>query len=81
MNDSIRTLSTERLLEALLFEVSNCLVASVGYGETAKEKLDSSHPAFSAVTIALQTAERAHAFVRQVGEEWRRRKISGSADH
>lgn len=80
MNDYFRSASTERLLEALLFEVGNCLLASVGYGERAKEKLDSSHPAFSAVTIALQTAERAQAVVREVGKEWLRRKSASSAD-
>jgi hypothetical protein len=53
MNDSIRSLSTELLLETLLFEVGNLLVAAVGYGEMAKEKLDSSHPAFASATNAL----------------------------
>ena len=63
------------LLGSLLFEVNNCLLATVGYGGSAKEKLDSSHPAFSDLTIALQTAERAQAFAREVSDEWYRRKI------
>lgn len=80
MNDYLRSASTESLLEVLLFELGNCLLASVGYGEEAKEKLDSSHPAFSSVTIALQTAERAQAVVQKVGEEWRRRKSASNSD-
>ena len=82
MDDPIRGLTAERLLENLVFEVSNLLMASVGYGEVAKENLDSSHPAFSAVTNALQAAERARARVRQVGDELRRRRsqAGGSKD-
>jgi hypothetical protein len=80
MNDYSRSASAERLLETLLFEVGNCVLASVGYAEKAKENLDASHPAFSAVTIALQTAERAQAIVRQVGEEWLRRKKANNTD-
>jgi len=80
MDDWIRTASTERLLGSLLFEVNNCLLATVGYGGRAKEKLDSSHPAFSDLTIALKTAERAQAFAQEVGKEWYRRKNSESAD-
>jgi hypothetical protein len=75
MDDPISGLTTERLLERLVFEVSNLLTASVGYGELAKEKLDSSHPAFSDVTNALQAAERSRGVVKRVGEEWRRRKV------
>jgi len=75
MDDPISGLTTERLLEGLVFEVSNLLTASVGYGELAKEKLDSSHPAFSDVTNALQAAERSRGVVKRVGEEWRRRKV------
>ena len=58
MDNSIRSLTTESLLEAILFHVGILLVNSAGYCEIAKEKLDSSHPAFSAVTSALQQAER-----------------------
>ncbi len=75
MDDSMSGLTTERLLEGVLFEVSNVLVASVGYGQLAKENLDSSHPAFSHVTNALQAAERARAVVQRVGDEWRRRRL------
>lgn len=80
MDDRIRSLTTERLLEVLLFDVGNLLVAIVGDSEIAKEKLDSSHPAFSPVTNALQTAERATTVMQQVGQEWRRRKITSRAD-
>ncbi len=78
MDDSIRSLSTERLLELLLFDVGNLLLAIVGDGGVAKEKLDSSHPAFLSVTTGLQAAERARTVIQQVGEEWRRRKIASS---
>jgi hypothetical protein len=37
MDDPISGLTTERLLEGLVFGVSNLLMASVGYGELAKE--------------------------------------------
>ena len=80
MNDSIRGLTAEGLLEVLLFDVGNLLVASVGYGEMAKEKLDSTHPAFSPVTNALQASERAVTLLRQVGGEWLRRKAASRAD-
>jgi hypothetical protein len=75
MDDPISGLTTERLLEGLVFGVSNLLMASVGYGELAKENLDSSHPAFSHVTNALEAAERARAEVKRVGDEWRRRRL------
>jgi hypothetical protein len=81
MDDSIRRLTAEHLLEVLLFEVGNLLVTSVGLSEIAKEMLDSSHPALSPITNALQAAERARTIMQQVGEEWRRRKIASSADH
>jgi hypothetical protein len=74
MDDPISGLTTERLLEGLVFEVS-LLTASVGYRELAKENLDSSHPAFSHVTNALQAAERSRAVVKRVGDEWRRRRL------
>lgn len=80
MGNSIRSLTTESLLEAILFEVGNRLVNSVGYCESAKEKLASSHPAFSAVTIASEQGESARAFLQEVGEEWRRRKTANRAD-
>lgn len=75
MEDPISGLRTERLLGVLVFEVSNTLTASVGYGELAKENLDSSHPAFSHVTNALQAAERARAMVQRVSDEWRRSRL------
>ena len=56
MDDSIRSLTTESLLEVLLFHAGNDLLNILGYGELAKEKMDSSHPAFSALTEALQAA-------------------------
>lgn len=80
MDDSIRSPNTERLLEALLFNVGNDLSNIMGYGEIAKEKMDSSHPVFSAFTKALQAAQRARAVFGQVGEEWLRRKSANSAD-
>jgi hypothetical protein len=80
MVDPIRGLTTERLLGVLVFEVSNILTASVGYGELAKENLDASHPAFSHVAHALQAAERARAAVQRISDEWRcsRLKAQGS---
>ena len=75
LDDPTSTLTTESLLEGLVFEISNILTASVGYGELAKKNLDSSHPAFSDVTNALQAAERARAVVQRVGDEWRRRRL------
>ena len=80
MDDSIRSLTTEHLLEALLFNVGNDLLNIRGYGEIAKEQMDPSHPVFSALTKALQAAERARAVFRQVGDEWLRRKSKSSAD-
>lgn len=75
MADPISGLTTERLLGVLVFEVSNILTASVGYGELAKEKLDSSHPAFSHVTKALQAVESARGVVQRVSDEWRRSRL------
>jgi hypothetical protein len=80
MDDSIRSLTTEGRLEALLFHAGNSLLHVEGYCETAKEKMDSSHPAFSAVAAALKAAERTRTAFRQVSEEWRRRKNASSAD-
>ena len=80
MDDSIRSLTAEQLLEVLLFEVGNRLVTSVGYGEIAKERLASSHPAFSPVTSAWEAAEGARKVMHQVGEEWRRRKAASRED-
>ena len=80
MDDSIRSLTTEALLEAILLHAGNLLVTSVGYCELAKEKLDSSHPAFSPLATALEAGEKARTVVRQVGDEWRRRKIAARAE-
>jgi len=80
MDDSIRSLTTEGLLDALLFYANNDLLNIWGYCELAKEKMDSSHPAFSEFTKASQAAERARAVFRQFGEEWLRRKSASSAD-
>ena len=80
MDDSIRSLTTESLLEVLLFHAGNDLLNILGYGELAKEKMDSSHPAFSALTEALQAAGRTRAVFWQVKEEWLRRKSASSAD-
>ena len=80
MDDSMRGLTTERLLEALLHNVGNDLLNIIGYGEIAKETLDSSHPAFAAFTKALQSAVRARAIYQQVGDEWLRRKRASRAD-
>jgi len=74
MDDSIRRLTTECLLEALLFHAGNNLLHVWGYCEFAKEKMDSSHPSFSELTKALEAAESARAVFRQVSEEWLRRK-------
>lgn len=80
MDDPIRSLSTELLLDALLFNVGNLLVTSVGSGQIAKQRLDPSHPAFSLVTEALEASERANAVLRQIGDEWLRRKRANSPD-
>ena len=80
MDDSMRDLTTEHLLEALLFHAGNDLLNVIGYGELAKEKMDSSHPAFSPLTKAMEAAERVRGVFRQVKEEWLRRKSASSAD-
>lgn len=82
MDDPISGLTTERLLEGLVFEVRNLLVASVWHGERAKENLDSSHPAFSHITYVLQATERARSVVKRVGDECCRRRLKsdGSKD-
>jgi hypothetical protein len=79
MDDSLRNLSTERLLEALLFHAGNDLLNIWGYCEFAKEKMDSSHPAFSDFTKAWQAAERVRTVFREVSKEWLRRKSASSA--
>jgi hypothetical protein len=80
MEDSIRSLTTECLLGALLFHAGNDPLNIWGYCEPAKKKMDSSHPVFSEFTKALQAAKRARAVFRKVSEEWLRRKSASSAD-
>jgi hypothetical protein len=80
MDDSLRSLTTEQLLEALLFHAGNDLASIVGYGEIAKEKIDSSHPAFPDFIKATQAAERVRVVFRRVGQEWLRRKSANRAD-
>ena len=78
MHNLIKGFTDEEYIRStgqLLFEVGNCLAASVGYGQIAQEKLESSHPAFTDVETALKTAERAYAAVRQFSEELHRRKL------
>jgi len=63
-----------------VFEVSNAPVTILGWGELAKEQIDSSHPAFSAITNAVHSAERAQILVRQVGDELRRRRSQAAGE-
>ena len=77
MNDPIRGFTIEEyagITGGVIFEVRNALMACIGYGELAKESLDSSHPAFSHITKALQAAERARAVVGQFDCEFHRRR-------
>ena len=62
-----------RLTHGLIFEMSNGLVACVGFGELAQKELDPSHPAYAHVTRALKAAERLSATVKQCETEVRHR--------
>jgi hypothetical protein len=63
----------------MIFEVMNSLVACIGYGEMAKENLDSSHPAFSHVVTALQAAERARTGLEEFARGFRRQRREAEA--
>ena len=74
---SILSFAVQRLGEGALlgnWDVGNCLLASVGYGQVAQEKLQDSHPAFTHVGTALKAAERGYAAVKHFDEEFFRRK-------
>ena len=77
MQDLIKGFTVEEYIRstgALIFEVRNCLLASVGYGQIAQEQLQDSHPAFPHVGSALKAAERGFAAVKHFDEEFFRRK-------
>lgn len=62
------------LTHSLIFEVRNCLMVTVGFGDLAKKELKRSHPAFTHVAQGLQAAERAFAAVKEFDREYYRRK-------
>ena len=50
MEDLIRGFTIDEYVHvtgSLIFEVRNCLVGCVGYGELAQKELEPSHPAFT----------------------------------
>ena len=83
MSDPIRGFTIEEyanITGQVIFEVSNCLSAIVGYSELAKKELDPSHPAFSHVAKVLQAGEGAFATVGHFGREFHRRRIEAEAN-
>jgi len=78
MEDLIRGFTIDEYVHvtgSLIFEVRNCLVGCVAYGELAQKELEPSHPAFTHVATALKLAERAFDVVKQFDREFYRRRL------